>query len=112
MPAKRQKLRKAAEARGAATATAGEPAVPPTSDTSEGPVEASVKEQIRPVEMESMGPEEKEAEGPVEEEATVPLIVVPPEEATASSPPAEEPREEGHQARSPTPTCQAHSTYA
>ena len=77
---------------------------PRASDTTEGPVEPSVEEQTRPMEMDSTGPEEKEAERPMEEEVTEPLVVVPPKEATASSPPTEEMHEEGHEARSPMPT--------
>ena len=69
---------------------------PRASDTTEGPVEPSVEEQTRPMEAESTVPEENEAERPVEGEVTVPLVVVPPEEATASSPPTGEPREEEH----------------
>lgn len=107
VPAKRRKLRKAAEVRGAAAATTRERVVLPASDTTEGPVEPSVEERSRPMEKDSTGPEEKEAERPVDEvEATVPLTFIPPEEATASSPPVEEPHEEGHEARSPTPTPQ------
>ena len=82
MQAKRRRLRKAAEVRGAATSAAGESAGLQASKTTEGPTMRSVEEDTRPVEGGSTRQERKEAARPVEEEAT------------ASSPPVVEPREE------------------
>ena len=92
--AKRGRLRKAAEFRGAATSAAGESAGLQASETTEGPVGRSVEEDTRPVEGRSMGQEIKEAARPMEEEAT------------ASSSPVAEPREERQVTRSTTPTRQ------
>ena len=94
MQAKRRKLRKAAEVRSAAATAAGETLGPQASTTTEGPVGRSVEEVVRPVEGGSMGQEGREAAGPDEEEAT------------ASSPPVVEPREEELAAGSPTPLRQ------
>ena len=90
MQAKRRKLRKAAEVRGAATVAAGETLGPQVSVTTEGPVGRSVEEDTRPVEGGSTGQEREEAARPEEEEAT------------ASSPPAAEPCEVRQATRSPT----------
>ena len=92
--AKRRKLRKAAEVRCAAAAAAGEATGPQASMTTEGPVGRSVEEVTKPVEGGSMGQERREAVRPDEEEAT------------ASSPPVVEPREERQAPRSPTPLRQ------
>ena len=94
MQAKRRKLCKATEVRGAAAAAAGESAGLPASETTEGPTGRSVEEDTRPVEGGSTEQERREAARPVEEEATT------------SSPPVVEPREEMQEARSPTPTRQ------
>ena len=75
MQAKRRKLRKAAEVRGAAAAAAREILGPQASVTAEGPAGRSVEEDTRPVEGGSTGQEREEAARPEEEE-----------EATASSP--------------------------
>ena len=55
MQAKRRKLHKAAEVRGAAMAAAGEALGPQASMTTEGPDGRSVEEDTRPVEGGSMG---------------------------------------------------------
>ena len=88
--AKRRRLRKASEVQGATTAAGGESAGLPASETTEGPAGRLVEEDTRPVEGGSMGQERREAARPMEEEAT------------ASSPPVVEPREETQVTRSPT----------
>ena len=63
VPAKRRKLRKAAEVRGATVATTGELVVLLAGETTEGLVEPSVEEHSRPMERGSTGPEEKGPKG-------------------------------------------------